>query len=376
MGLALRWWQRLEVEGREHLPRQGPVLILPNHVTWFDPFTIMVAVQRPVHFMAAEGLFQERVAGLLARWAGAVPRKKRVADVWSVRQLARWAEAGGAVGLFPEGERTWDGQPLPLLPGIGRLVRAFGHPVVTARIIGGYRQNPRWGNQRRGRVRIELDPPRTWQRRDDAEEIEAWLRARLEVPADSGRGWPMAGSALAEGIENVLYRCPACDEAEALRARGNEVLCRACGAAWSLDFEHDLHPRGGGSPLRLRDLAAALRARAGQEPAGPDGVLLRSGPMVLHDISGEVSSVVARGALVLDEHGLRVEGSDWRLCMRDLSTVHVFMQRRLMIRAGERLWEVELPVGSVVRWQWEVEARWRRGSEQASNASTPTPVDV
>ena len=357
MALALSWWQRLEVDGREHFPRTGPVLVLPNHVTYFDPFSIMVAVRRPVHFMAGEGLFQQRWAGLLARWAGAVPRKKRVADVLSVRQLARWAEVGGAVGLFPEGERSWDGRPLPLLPGIGRLIRAFGHPVVTARIVGGYRQNPRWGNQRRGRMRIELDPPQTWDRRADPAAIEATLVQRLTVPADAGRGWPMTGSRLAEGVENVLFRCPACDAPDALQGRGDQVRCGACGAGWRLDIEHALHPDHGGSPLALGERVAALRARAGQEPPGPDGTLLRSAPMVLLDISGEVSTEVARGPLVLEPDVLRVEGSDWRLPLEEVSTMHVFMQRRLMIRAGDRLWEAEIPTGSVVHWQWEVEAR-------------------
>ncbi|MCK6508182.1 hypothetical protein L6R53_33280, partial [Myxococcota bacterium] len=62
-------------------------------------------------------------------------------------------------------------------------------------------------------------------------------------------------------------------------------------------------------------------------------------------------------ALVLEPDVLRVEGSDWRLPLEEVSTMHVFMQRRLMIRAGDRLWEAEIPTGSVVRWQWEVEAQ-------------------
>ena len=79
--------------------------------------------------------------------------------------------------------------------------------------------------------------------------------------------------------------------------------------------------------------------------------------LVLLDISGEVSTEVARGPLVLEPDVLRVEGSDWRLPLAQVSTMHVFMQRRLMIRAGDRLWEAEIPTGSVVHWQWEVEAR-------------------
>lgn len=357
MGLALRWWQTLDVVGREHFPRQGPVVLLANHVAYFDPFTLMAAVRRPVHFMAAEGLFHDPLVGRLARWAGAVPRKKFVADLRSVRQLARWAKVGGAVGIFPEAERTWTGRTLPVVPPVGRLVRSFGHPVVTARFIGGYRQSPRWGRQRRGRVRVELDPPRTWGRRDDPDEIEAWLTERLQVAPDSGAGWPMKGAALAEGVENVLYRCPACDQLDSLRTSGDDLRCAACQAAWTMDIEHVLHPRVGGQPLVLLELLERLRGRA-QEGEGPE--LLRSSPMTLLDITGEVSHEAARGALVLTPDRLFVDGSDWSLSLDDLTTIHVFMQRRLMIRSATHLWEAVLSSGSVLKWQWVTEARLDR----------------
>ncbi|MCB9779255.1 MAG: 1-acyl-sn-glycerol-3-phosphate acyltransferase [Alphaproteobacteria bacterium] len=353
---VLRYWQDLEVVGREHVPASGPALLLANHVTFFDPFTLMVAVGRPVHFMAGEGLFDDPVLGHLARWSGAVPRKKRVADPLSIRRLVKWTRVGGVTGIFPEGERTWDGQGLTLVPGIGRLVASLKAPVVVARLVGGYHQHPRWAaKNRRGPVRVELDPPLHFDRRADPEEVEATLRAALAVDPTVRPAGRLRGRRLAEGLPDALYRCPACDAADRLRARGDQLRCTSCAAAWRLDLEHQLHPDGGGPVLSVPTLLSALRAQGAdafrQAPA--DGLLWACDDVRLDDITDATSVPLGQGRLELTPSTLRLAGTDFAVSLSDLRVINVFLTRRLQLRTAERSFEATLPDGhAALPFQW------------------------
>src|SRR3954447_25161180 len=55
-------WCRLSVEGAEHVPREGGVIVAPNHKSVCDPFLIGLAMKRHVHFMAKTELFRSRGA--------------------------------------------------------------------------------------------------------------------------------------------------------------------------------------------------------------------------------------------------------------------------------------------------------------------------
>lgn len=355
LGLVTSHWQALEVRGAEHCPRSGPALLLSNHVGILDPLCLMLALGRPVQFMAGEGLFDAPGAGRLARWSGAVPRKKMVADLQSVRQLLAWGRVGGLIGLFPEADRTWDGQTQALVPGIGRLVRTAGLPVLVARLVGVYHQHPRWAaRQRRGPVRVELDPPRSFTRQDDPEQIEASLQEALTVDPLERPAGRLRGKELALGLPDALFECPRCGATDRLRAKGDALSCAACRAQWGLDLEHRLSPRGGGEALRVPELLSSLRRRAeGRHlEAGPGEPLLRSARARVLDISEARARPLGEGPVELWPEGLRLPGEPL-LPMAELRTFNVYMRRRLQIRAAARSFELVLPPEeSALRWQW------------------------
>ena len=168
-------WVRLTVAGREQLPRRQPCLFLANHTGFFDPTIVVRAAGESVTMLATESNFREGPIGRFFVYFGAVPKMKYTADARAIITLKRWAEAGAHVGLFPEGERTWDGRRLPL------------------RIYNGFRQSPRWApRQRRGRIHVALDPPVLFDRATSpAESAATWSAASPSTrwPSRSFR-WP------------------------------------------------------------------------------------------------------------------------------------------------------------------------------------------
>ncbi len=371
-------FQRITVEGRENVPRTGPVLIVANHVAVFDPVTIIIAARRQIHWLATRSLLQEPVLSRFMQMAAVVPRRKFVADSQSIRQLKAWANLGTAVGLFPEGMRTWDGTVQPVLPAIEKLVRLLRAPVVTARLVNAYRQAPRWGAAlRHGRVHVEFDPPRTFDRKAPPSEIRSYIEERIHVSPE--RGWPVWGRRLAHGVDNVLYACPRCLAVDGLRPAGNRLHCDPCGATWELDAEHQLRPVRGGPALPLRAALAEIQAglTAADWVADPHdhaltGVVLRSGPARLLDISDDLVRPLGTGQLQLSETDLRMVdragGTLWQSPLSELVVATVDMRRRLQFRTREGAVEVELGEDeSVVKWDHFVNAwRARHGAATAS----------
>jgi 1-acyl-sn-glycerol-3-phosphate acyltransferase len=109
-----------------------------------DPHGIAVSCPRMVHSLARKSLFRNPVGALFMRSWKAVPLDlSGKADIAGIKMLVELLQRGGAVVLFPEGTRTWDGNFLPAKPGVGLLVAKANVPVVPVRVFGSYELWPR-----------------------------------------------------------------------------------------------------------------------------------------------------------------------------------------------------------------------------------------
>jgi len=362
---AMSRWVQLSVAGRERVPKRRPALFLANHTGFFDPPIMVRAAGDPVTMLATASNFREGPLGRFFVHFGAVPKMKYTADARAIINLKRWADAGAYVGLFPEGERTWDGRPLPLAPGIEKLVRLLDVPVVTMRIYNGFRQSPRWSPRlRRGAVHVEMDEPRHFSRATPLSEIRRHIEERIAVDALSAPRYPVAGSGFARGIANVAWACPRCLLIDGLREAGNTLACHGCRGTWRVDADARLHGRRGTATYTLPE--AVDRVRLHHDGAAADDRLLppASEPMRLLDITSGHPRVVAAGALRLTADELLVDGLDgldgfdaaapWRLPIDRVQSITVDMRRRLTFHVGKRYLEAVIPRESVLKWEWFV----------------------
>lgn len=154
---VLHGYFRGRVYGTEHVPQQGPLIVVSNHASDFDPPILSSAVRRPVAYMAKEELFQVPVLKQAITLYGAYPVKRGSADRSAIRAALATLEQGWAAGVFITGTRTPDGRvtdpklgaaliaakaQAPLLPvslwgteAIFKKGSAFPHPVpLTVRI--------------------------------------------------------------------------------------------------------------------------------------------------------------------------------------------------------------------------------------------------
>lgn len=144
VGPPLRAWLRLHVEGREHIPTTGPVIIASNHLSFIDSIVIPIAAGRKVGFLGkAEYVQGSGVRGWVRRlWFGEfggmipVDRADARAAARSLELAEEHLAKGGAFGIYPEGTRSRDGLLHKGRTGVGRLALASGAPVVPCALIG------------------------------------------------------------------------------------------------------------------------------------------------------------------------------------------------------------------------------------------------
>ncbi len=127
---------RRQVKGRENIPRQGPLLIISNHLSLVDPPLLDASLDRKRIFMAKKQLFRFRLIGYLVRGFGAFPVHRGQLDRQALRQAYQVLADGLALIMFPEGMRSRRGQLRPAFFGAALIASRSGAPILPIGISG------------------------------------------------------------------------------------------------------------------------------------------------------------------------------------------------------------------------------------------------
>jgi 1-acyl-sn-glycerol-3-phosphate acyltransferase len=150
----------IRITGMENIPLKGAFILASNHVSLLDGIILGACLPRLVRFMTKNSPFNNPVIQTILRMAGAFPVRRYHTDVVAVRNAFRVLQGGHLLGVFPEGERSWDGRMLPFKRGTLRLMLAAGKPIIPVGISGIYELMPRWTHSiKRVPVRIDVGKP-------------------------------------------------------------------------------------------------------------------------------------------------------------------------------------------------------------------------
>lgn len=155
---ALARWHRLEVRGT--FPRDGPVLLVANHVDAIDPIILAEAVTRvagrTITVLTRSEFFEIPFIGWWLRNVGGIPIRRDQADLGALRSAVEELRQGHVIAAFPQATRAFGrrGEFGAIKPGPAYLAAKTSVPVVAAAVLG--TGAPLWT---RRRFTVRFGPP-------------------------------------------------------------------------------------------------------------------------------------------------------------------------------------------------------------------------
>lgn len=218
-----------------------PFVLLPNHQGFWDPFIAGVYFQPPIYYITSDAVFRSPVFSFLLKFLGAIPKTKAQSDLDALNNIFELKNQGQSIGIFPEGQRNWDGKTQSLIKSTSKLIRMLKIPVVTVVFKGGFYSHPRWGTSiRKGEVIIDY---KLLFRGDEVgnmkiSEIHDRLTEALvhdEIAYQQEKKIEFHGGRYAENIEQFLFACSSCGSLGGFHSDKDKFECKSCGKGWRIN---------------------------------------------------------------------------------------------------------------------------------------------
>ena len=155
----LHTFAHLEVQGVEHVPLSGPLLIACNHTSHLDPPTAVATVPREIEFVALADLRDVPITRTVIGAYGAIWVRRDELDREVVRQCLAALDRGQAVWMAPEAGRSPTGALMPARQGVAWLAARSGAPVLPMAIAGAYQAAAQWQRLRRPTIQVRFGQP-------------------------------------------------------------------------------------------------------------------------------------------------------------------------------------------------------------------------
>lgn len=152
---------RVRPIGLENVPREGALVLAPNHFSQMDHFFAGVYLRRKVRFMAKSQLFGPPVLTFIFKHGGVFPVRRGHRDEEAFKTAYTLIDQGEMLLVYAEGGRSRSGKLGEPKPGIGRIALESGAPIVPVAIHGSERAR-RWRRLQFPKVRIEFGEPMTF----------------------------------------------------------------------------------------------------------------------------------------------------------------------------------------------------------------------
>ena len=221
---------------------KGPYLILMNHSSFID-LKIASRIFFPKKYCivcTSDGFVGKE---WLMRLLGCIPTQKFVTDVSLIMDMIYAVKKKNtSILMYPEASYSFDGCATPLPRKLGTLIKKLGVPVVTVITDGAFLYDPLYNGLRKRKVKVSAEVKCLLTVDEIKEKSVAEIDAMLdnEFSFDNfanqrDKKIAVTEDFRAEGLERILYKCPACKTENNMVGSGVSLTCKECGKEYYMD---------------------------------------------------------------------------------------------------------------------------------------------
>jgi 1-acyl-sn-glycerol-3-phosphate acyltransferase len=152
---------RYKVEGKDNIPKQGPLIVVSNHLSMTDPPVLSASIPRSIVFMTKEELFSDPILGPFTRAWHAFPVRRGHLDREALRQADQVLRDGLVLGIFPEAMRSPTGKMQQGYTGAALIALRNKSPILPVGIKGADKMNKLSFIFRRPELTVNIGKPFT-----------------------------------------------------------------------------------------------------------------------------------------------------------------------------------------------------------------------
>ncbi len=150
---------RLKITGLKHVPETGPLVVVINHIAFWDPVVVIAQIPRLAIPMSKAEVFKFPVFGWIVKTGGAIPVHRDEADMAAVKMALKVLKRQGVILLAPEGTRSPTCQLQQAKDGAAMLALREKAQILPVAITGTHRLKINWKQLRRAPVNITIGEP-------------------------------------------------------------------------------------------------------------------------------------------------------------------------------------------------------------------------
>ena len=224
---------------------EGPFVLLSNHPSFYDVYFATTKIYpKRAAFILNRYYFRNKFMRFFFNQIGTIPKKLFSPDFETIRRTLKTIKSGFPIFMCPEGRLGLDGTNYYSTKETGKFIKQLKLPIVIININGAYISKPKWRKHRiKSNVYVKVTKMLSKEEVLDltVEEINDIINQGIaynEFNYIKENNLTFKDKKKAEGLENVLYRCPKCHQEYTLSSKGNTISCN-CG--FNLTIKEDYH---------------------------------------------------------------------------------------------------------------------------------------